>query len=421
MPKKRLYLIIGITAIITLGFFFAAYIISRPQKNTGDTPSGILQFFPFGQNLENTKKTNKTDTKNTTSQENTNTDNSLLFQISETPIAGMYSYLKSGKTAVQFTEKTTGYIFETTIEGMQRDRPSNTLAPRIEQAIWGDNGNSVIYRYIKDSEPDTIATFVMSVPKSNVPITDTKKSTESKIQGSFLPDNIIDLIVSSDSKSVFTLSRTAQFSSRVGVGNVFDFQKKKLTQVFVSPFSEWLPISFDGKTAVIETKPSQNVPGYLYSVNIANGRMEKIIGGINGLTALPSPNLQKILYSESGRGGITLHIYDRKTGGVLNLALQTIPEKCVWNPENTGLYCAIPITLPSAEYPDDWYQGNISFNDEVWKIDANTGDSIILFSPSVFGKKNFDMKNLTLSLSGKYLFFTNKNNSILWGYNLSNS
>ena len=71
-------------------------------------------------------------------------------------------------------------------------------------------------------------------------------------------------------------------------------------------------------------------------------------------------------------------------------------------------YCAIPPSVPRAEYPDAWYQGSVSFSDVFWKIDTATGAAFFLANPKEFGAGNIDAVNPFLSDDERYLFFTNK-------------
>jgi hypothetical protein len=305
------------------------------------------------------------------------------------------------------------------MEDMRRDRLSNILIPQVQEVFWGDNGKYIVYRYLKEGSA-SIVTYVMQTPNPNrVKVESQNATTTNPIVGSFLPENILHVSVSFDTKNMFSLSKTPEFKTRTAQGGIFNFQKNTFASVFQSQFSEWLPVYFDGKTVLLQTKSSQTVPGFLYSVSLPSGEPQKIIGNINGLTALPSPNLQKILYSESTRGGIILRIYDRKEKKTLNLEIMALPEKCVWNIDSTIVYCAVPEYLPTAEYPDAWYQGVVSFDDSVWKIDTKTGKITSVFSPEDFSAPKMDMANLMLSPNKDFLFFINKVDSTLWGYELT--
>jgi hypothetical protein len=112
-------------------------------------------------------------------------------------------------------------------------------------------------------------------------------------------------------------------------------------------------------------------------------------------------------------------VYDRKDSSTKDVALQTLPEKCVWKKDNASLYCAIPSVFPSGEYPDSWYQGISSFNDNIWMVDAVTGKTTPVFVPGSLTLKLLDMTNLTLSPAEDFLFFINKRDSSLWAFDLA--
>lgn len=431
MSKKRLYLIIAITAIITIGFFLAAYIISQQgNEGTDVQPKNPFEnFFPFGKGGSTNNNATTTDNNASTNGAGTSGSGSSLLltqknlpalrQISDTATAGYSPSVLSGKTAVRFVERATGNIFETAMETMEKDRISNALIPRTEEAFFGNNGKSLVYRYIKDGG-SSIITFVRNVPNPDKSAVDASgKVAANPVEGVFLLEDIPNVFVSLDTKNIFYLTKTPDFNTRQAIGSVFNFEKNTSLRVFQSPFSEWLPVYFDGKTVLLETKPSQNVPGFLYSVSTSNGELKKIIGGIKGLTTLPSPDAQKILYSESTRGGLSLYVYDRKEKKIVTVSLQTLPEKCVWGANGAAIYCAAPEYIPSAEYPDAWYQGSVSFSDTMWKIDPGTGTLTALFTPESFDVQKMDMQNLALSLNKDFLFFINKTDSTLWGYDLN--
>lgn len=437
MSKKRLYIIVAITAIITFGFFLAAYIISQQGNTDTETPkNSFANFFPFGKGGQTDGGKSASPSENNQSVSgggNTGVpeNNSLagkknilaLRQISDAATAGYSPSLLLGKTAVRFVERATGNIFETAMEDMRKDRISNALIPRTQEALFGNSGKFLVYRYIKEGG-SSIVSFVRNVPNpdKSVVANANSKTTTNPIDGTFLMEDIPNVFVSSDTKNMFYLTKTSDFQqdfqTRQAAGSVFNFEKNTSLKVFQSPFTGWLPVYFDGKTVLLQTKASQNVPGFLYSVSTPNWELQKIIGGIKGLTALPSPDAQKILYSESNRGGLVLNIYDRKEKKTLTLSLQTLPEKCVWGADGAVVYCAAPDYIPSAEYPDAWYQGSVSFSDTVWKIDPKTGTMSALFFPESFVLQRMDMQNLALSPNKDFLFFINKIDSTLWGYDL---
>ncbi len=421
MTKKQLYIIIGIITIISLGFLLASFLISQQETTKTAKPGVFANFFPFGKSTPTqttTINTNETETTTVVIPEGEKVF-PILRQITEKPTAGLFSYNKNEKTYVEYAEKETGNIYEVKMEDMTASRLSNSLITRVYETFFGNDGKSAIMRYVKTNS-DIITSFVLDISKTFGVVASATSSVASLPNGKFMVSEIKDMKISTNSKSVFSITNSGDFNNKTAIGSVFDFQKNTSSDVFLSPFSEWLPVSFDGAIALLQTKASQGIPGFLYSFTIKTGDMQKIIGNISGLTTLPSPNNQKILYSASNRGGITLFVYNRKDSSTKSIAIQTLPEKCVWKKDNISIYCAVPNPLPSGEYPDSWYQGITSFEDNIWKIDAATGKAISIFVPKSMTVKPLDMTNLTLSPSEDFLFFINKRDSSLWGFDLLN-
>ena len=80
-----------------------------------------------------------------------------------------------------------------------------------------------------------------------------------------------------------------------------------------------------------------------------------------------------MLYSASGQTGITFSLLDETSGRRSPIRLTTLPEKCVWTKDGERFYCGVPRVIPQGTYPDVWYQGVISFEDEVWSSAPDTG------------------------------------------------
>jgi len=431
MTKKQLYIIVGVIIIVALGFLLAFFLISKqnPQADGAVKTNIFANFFPFGKSTP--KKTAETGAETTeTGNGNTETNPqekifSILRQVTDKPTAGLFPYEKTGKTYVEYVEKESGNVYEVKMEDMSVGRLSHSLITRVSEAFFGNDGKSVVLRYIKNNS-ETVTSFILDLSKavresvSEAAATTTPSSEASFPNGKFLASGISNVKVSSDTKSLFYFTKTSDFENRVAVGSLFDFQKNTFKDVFLSPFSEWLPLYSDNSVALLQTKASQNVPGFLYLFNIKSGDLQKILGDIPGLTALPSPDNQKILYSKSNRGGLTLHIYDRKTSKTTDVSVQTLPEKCVWKKDNVSIYCAVPNPLPGGEYPDAWYQGIVSFNDNIWKIDSSTGEAVSFFVPQSLTVQLLDMTNLSLSPSEDFLFFISKRDSSLWAFDLLN-
>ena len=166
----------------------------------------------------------------------------------------------------------------------------------------------------------------------------------------------------------------------------------------------------------LNTKPSYGVQGFMYSLDPVTKKMNKILSGIYGLTTLTSPNGKLILY---GNNNLSLNLYNLDTQDSIALGIKTLPEKCVWNSGSTAIYCAVPKSIDSANYPDSWYQGETSFSDQIWKVNVDSGSASIIADPVQFSKgEDVDGIKLSLDESEKYLFFVNKKDSYLWELSL---
>ncbi|MCC7160551.1 hypothetical protein IT399_02440, partial [Candidatus Nomurabacteria bacterium] len=138
----------------------------------------------------------------------------------------------------------------------------------------------------------------------------------------------------------------------------------------------------------------------------------KIFGGINGLTTLASPDGKSILYSDNN---LSLSVYHTDTKTTDVLGIRTLPEKCVWNKTSVSVYCGVPKSIIGSNYPDTWYQGEISFSDQIWKVNTQDLKSQILLDPlTVKGGEEIDGTKLMVDEAENYLFFVNKKDSFLW-------
>ena len=81
--------------------------------------------------------------------------------------------------------------------------------------------------------------------------------------------------------------------------------------------------------------------------------------------------------------------------------------------------CAVPSSLPSGEYPDDWYQGLVGFSDDIWKIDTATGSVSELFSLKNYTTESIDAVRLFTDPTEAFLFFINKRDGALWALKLA--
>ncbi len=333
------------------------------------------------------------------------TEEGDFTQLTQVAIAGAAN-VPNASTSVRYIEKATGHIYEINPNGKDRDRISNTTILKIFETHWNKDGDKVVSRYIDDEgvlpEIKSFSSVINAVSNS--------------IEGVFLPSSVTEIAVSPQNDNVFYLNKPEVRGKTFGV--VSDFENEKQDIIFSMPFGEF-NVSWPSENIIaLLTKPASGVKGFLYFLYPNTEKFEKVIGDVEGLGALVSPDGKKVIYSQNAKRNFSVKIFDVEEGSSNSFGVKTMPEKCVWSlSEENLVYCGVPKSLPRAEYPNDWYQGKISFNDSIWKIDIDSGETTLLLENA-----NADAINLFFAggeaESEKYLVFTNKKDNTLWSLKL---
>jgi hypothetical protein len=459
MSKRNFILLIIILALVIAGVFI--FLLTRQN---GTSPTGDNTGTNFGSTFNPFNTNNKPNPPKTTPpvdvsgyQPPAPAATPKLVKVSSMPIAGFTPYLKerlidvpvvipvdsetsqetpatttpvpptikttTSKTikptppatefasALRYVDRATGNIYETFADKIAERKFSTTVIPQVYEALFGNSANSVVMRYLK-TDGRTIETFVGNLPKE---ILGGDTTGDNEIKGIFLPDNVKDMSISPDKGNLFYL-----FTSNDNmVGTTLNFGTNKKTQIFTSPFTEWLSGWPNNKTITLTTKPASGIPGYVYGINPINSKTlpVQIFGNVNGLTTLESPDGKMILYSDDT---LSLSIYHTDTKVSTLAGVRTLPEKCVWGGGSDTVYCAVPAKIiEESQYPDAWYQGEESFSDQIWKINITSGNTTMIADPiEINGGEDIDGIKLALDNSENYLFFVNKKDSFLWELSL---
>lgn len=385
----------------------------------------IIIFFTFFTILNETENTDVLPTENSTNTIFPVVENQVLTETNtsrEEPVSNIKNIAKKIKDGVAdglfisdeklfFTDRATGNVFSYKKGDEKPKRLTNTTITAVYESYFGREGDTlnVLSRYLSNN---IIQNFSGSVSKNS-------SSTEEvlNLKGSIIPGDIPVVSVSPDKTSLFFLER----SDNGVTGYTSDFSGKNRKIVFESPFSEWLPLWIEKSTVSLQTKPSIGIEGFLYYLNTVNGSLEKVLGGINGLSALPSHDNKKVLYSQSQLGSFRSFIHNDNLPEPIPLSVQLIPEKCIWKLDSSSVYCAIPNELLVGDFPDPWYRGEKTFSDNIWKINGNTGETFILFAPEIDtnGSVSFDAITPVLDEKNSMFYFIDKKDSSLWSLDLT--
>ncbi|OGZ46200.1 MAG: hypothetical protein A3C84_01635 [Candidatus Ryanbacteria bacterium RIFCSPHIGHO2_02_FULL_48_12] len=390
--RTILFIILGIVALIILAVFFLG---GGTTDTDSDQPGFFSALFGGGDSSLPTGDTALPTPPEGSPQINTETakKEGRLNKIIDEPVVGAVLQKKGQK--VKYFKQRNGNLFENSFTGGSENRISNVTTLGILSAGWSESKDSVALQYYDNGE----------LKKYYFQYTGTSTNNSG-----FLPKEILHiamapgeermayLVPANDTYAVVTALPDNTKQKTVGSVPIPDFLLSWPTTNIIS----------------LQTKASALAPGYLYTLNPSNGVLAKVIGDVPGLTALWSPSGKRLLYSESSQEGkvIKLQYLSRETGLTKQVELTTLPEKCVWSKKNDAVvFCAIPQldATARAQLPDDWWQGNIAFNDALWQINLDTGLKKMLLPTSAF-----DATNLFVSEDESFLFFTDKKENLLW-------
>jgi len=163
---------------------------------------------------------------------------------------------------------------------------------------------------------------------------------------------------------------------------------------------------------LVSTKASYKKDAVAMLITLSGGITELSLP-LRGLTALPSPSNNRSLISHiSADGELILSAF--KKGENTTLPIHTFSEKCTWSKVSIDVvYCAVPTAINSQQLPDAWWKGDVSFTDEIWKLDLKEGSAT-----RIRENTNMDIVELSVSSKDELLLFRNKKNASLWAYNL---
>lgn len=404
MQRKRLYIGISFLLIILIvGLIGWAIFIGRQQqelqKGTQDlgflgspgtrgSSSGGLFGGAFGDSISNTSTNDAGEQELVTEP--------VLRQLYNLPISG---YIKKRADAVRFVDRATGHVFEKDLPDGTTTRVDQTTVPHVYDAVFTDDGDGVIRRYI-DVEDNTVSVYsiVGNTSASSVP----------------LPTGVLDVVANPLSEQFAILQETSTGSSIY----ITDGREATEEPLFVSTLSDW-DILWREKSLLLTQKPSNAVPGSSYSVDVTSGIRELALQQYPGLIANLSPTGDKILYSTARRNSRPeLFVRTIATQEDTPLNVASFADKCAWDPTGALVYCGLPDTFPSAQYPDAWYRGEVRFSDSLWEIDVVSTTVRNILSPATQSGISLDIENITIDAQGEVLFFKNAADQTLWSVTL---
>ncbi|MSU56123.1 MAG: hypothetical protein EXS51_02340 [Candidatus Taylorbacteria bacterium] len=397
MSRKKTLIIISVALLLIIGvalFFYFWFNRERePVPGGGTFPKTDDNAFP----PEDTGKT-------TVLPDEKQPRLRLLYK---EPQAGAVIGKRNGNLVARLVDTALGNVYEVGLAEGTPERLTNTTIPKVYEALWRSSGTGVILRYLQKDE-ETVETFSTTIREQGA------VAGEGELAGSFLPRDITSLAVSPDGTKVFSLREENERS----VGIVSDMAGGGRQEVWRSPLREWTARWIKGDTVALLSAPSAFAPGLLLYVNPSTGGVERVLAGLSGFLALPSPTGAFIAFNTSTDKSFTFSLFEKTSRDIRALPFVTLTDKCVWNKTGSVLYCGVPKEIPPGIYPDERYQGLLSFSDELWSVNALTGNVHLLVNPKTEKNIELDAEKLLVSEDESYLIFTDRNTDALWSLRL---
>jgi hypothetical protein len=408
--KKTIQIIIILVLLLLIAGGIIWWFFLRGDGSAGGPRGSVVPFGLFGG--DDTRPPTDTGRPNNGIGSDTG-ERPRLWKISSYPVAGATEYVNpAGVHFIRYIEKERGNVYDVEPWPLRESRVTNETIPRIHDAVFGMNGSSIIFRYV--NQVGTIMTNLKQIVLN--PAGGDVAGTLS--EGEILPNDIDTLSVSPDGEAVFFLTRD---NDGVAHGKLLDLPTRSVSEVFTFPFSEWIPQMISKNTIFLTTKASGIYEGYGYKYLTNTHELSKVIDNKKALTTQFSPSGKRALYSENISGSFYTLLYDESNSGIhipFSPGFTTMPEKCTWSRNSEKAYCGAPSTFPPGLLPDYWYQGRISFSDNIWAYDAVKNESEQLGSPQALAGVDLDITSPFLSKDGSTLFFINKGDSMLWAFTI---
>lgn len=366
--------------------------------------------------------TDRTDTTSGTSSAPILQGDSLpvLRKLTEAPVSSVTTLRIADSVAVEpyarYVERGTGHVFDVNLSRTTEPHAVTIeTVPRIQQSAWAQNGSTTLVQYL-GQDASTLSTFLGTLKESAPPDEGAEGGAAYEMSATFLAENIIGYAFAPTKNEVFYLVPTDAGS----VGYIESLDTKSRRQVWASPLRELAATWNSPDHILVTTKPSSDSVGWAWRVNLKNGQADLLLSEVVGLTTLENRAGTKVLFSTLETTLAALKVLNLSTGAVSSLSLITLPEKCTWSARETAvLYCAIPFAIPQKrEFPEGWYQGTVTWRDNIWRINTDTGTTKMLASVNDLVDRTVDAVDLTLSPDEDFLVFRAREDDSLWSLKL---
>ena len=349
----------------------------------GTPQSGAELFTRFGVGGDAENFTPPEDTSIDVSDVDTLGAPQALKQLTTRPVGGA-GFTSDG---IRYVEQGTGHVYDINLQSGTETLQSGTTIPGARDAIFSDDGSYTAITMLDEGNERTLVG---------------KLTSGTQFSGVTLP-------LGAKNIAFVNASGTLEYTIHEGSdthGYSYNMLKEVDTMVFNLPLKDVRVLW--GNPTYVYTTPSTKQMGYLYKV-IKND-LHYVTKGGRGLSSFATHDGVMVTRSTDTLVKSFLITLDDE---IVGQPLPYIPEKCVSG--ETFLYCAIPKeTLNTQTFPDDWYMGDVSFNDSLWSVDTTNQKAKVLVDFTDTSGRAIDVLKIGADREGKRVYLINKNDNTLW-------
>lgn len=375
--KKNIFITVGIVILLLVIAVWAYLFTFGTPKN------GAELFTRFGVGGDTENFTPPESTSVDVSDVNTVGATQALKQLTTRPVAGAV-FVDGG---IRYAEQGTGHIYDINLQTGTETLQNGTTIPGARNAIFSDDGSYTAITMLDEGNEKTLVG---------------KLSSDTQFSGVTLP-------LGAKNIAFVNASGTLEYTLHEGSnthGYSYNMLKEVDTMVFTLPLKDVRVLW--GNPTYVYTTPSTKQEGYLYQV--IKNNLHYVTKGGRGLASFTTHDGIMTTYST---GTFIESFLITSDGERVTQPLPYIPEKCVSG--ETFLYCAIPKeTLNTQTFPDDWYMGDVSFNDSLWSVDTTNQKAKVLVDFTDTSGRAIDVLKIGADREGKRVYLINKNDNTLW-------
>jgi hypothetical protein len=407
MNQKPIIVFLWIVLALVIIAFGVWYFLIANKQNTLDAElagRGIESAIPtFGGGLgslyENTAESFGSASTTVTRADSPKILAPKLWQLSAVPAAGVaaFSSTTASSTSLYFLERVSGNVFSADPATSAVIRVTQTLIPYTYRASWIST-STVIMEHIGDGGivEHRIGTIVA-----------TSSAEQARLETIQVSGDVVGMYGNPDSAMILTVVNTQPGLLATVAPHNSNKTPKKVWKSLV----EHLRFSWVGSDILVFQSAAQGLEGSAYRIDSATGKERLLVSGVAGLS-IAAHRDGSIIFSESSQGSLQTTL--RTTTKEFVLGIKTLGEKCVFTPDGTIAYCAVPQELPRLPYPDSWYRGETHTSDVWWQINIDTGVVTEFLSPEREFGVRIDVAEPYIDVRGQYVVFLDRASGTPW-------